>query len=304
MSNLVKAVLIINAKKGWSNEARVKAAAKRKMKFSQFKEKTLAKAQKKADSLFKEAQKLHDKGMSLIHDSNQVWGSRSDTLYKKADRTMRQGDTALYQAESLSRRVKKVRDRSASKGITSNAKKKQKSEKCPDCGTKMVNGSCPECDEPTENAKKKGWSDAARKKAAATRKRKSVKKNVDNFMKRKSSAVPSKLDLRTPLNKVARQGASAKSPKSVNTVKQSRQDYSLTPGHVPKKGHYIDFYGGQTKSGGHILHGVKVRGDQDSNVMAARKRVEKALGKKLKIDPRTGFPSFSLYKNGKEIGAG
>lgn len=64
-----------------------------------------------------------------------------------------------------------------------NAKKKS-SKKCPECGSMMKNGECPECDseEMTENAKKggksKGWTDSARKKAAATRKRKKSGKTI------------------------------------------------------------------------------------------------------------------------------
>lgn len=175
MSNLVKAVLILNAKKGWSDSARKKSAAKRKrMSFTEFREKTLAKAGKSAQKLFKESDKLYDKGQNLISESNQVWGSRSDTLYKKADRTMRKGDAALYQASSLERRIKKIRERYP----TSN-KKKSQGKCCPDCGTTMKNGKCPECDseEMTENVGKKGrkggkgWSEAARKKAAMVRKR-------------------------------------------------------------------------------------------------------------------------------------
>lgn len=175
-----------NAKKGWSNEARVKAAAtrkaKKKMTFTKFKEETLKVAQKKAAALFKEADKLHDKGRDLIDASNQVWGSKSDNLYKKADRTMRQGDSALYKAESLHKRVKKILERNKP---TTNAKKRAPGSGMPP-------------------KPRKGWSDIARKKAAAKRKTKSKVAGKKKSMNLSSQVAYGSIDYREATNKITK----------------------------------------------------------------------------------------------------
>ena len=42
----------------------------------------------------------------------------------------------------------------------------------------------------------------------------------------------------------------------------------------------------------------------DEEIEAVRIRVEKRLGRFLPEDPRTGFPSFTIYADGEEVGGG
>lgn len=42
----------------------------------------------------------------------------------------------------------------------------------------------------------------------------------------------------------------------------------------------------------------------DQAIEAARLAAEQHLGQPLKVDPRQDFPSFTLYKDGEEIGGG
>lgn len=42
----------------------------------------------------------------------------------------------------------------------------------------------------------------------------------------------------------------------------------------------------------------------DADIEAARLAVEDRIGRKLPVDPRTGFPSFTIYADGEEYGGG
>ncbi|CAB4190023.1 hypothetical protein UFOVP1196_26 [uncultured Caudovirales phage] len=42
----------------------------------------------------------------------------------------------------------------------------------------------------------------------------------------------------------------------------------------------------------------------DEFIEAARLEVERQMGAPLSVDPRTDFPSFTVYENGAELGEG
>jgi hypothetical protein len=42
----------------------------------------------------------------------------------------------------------------------------------------------------------------------------------------------------------------------------------------------------------------------DEAMEAARQEAERLLGRKLPLDPKTGYPSFTVYRDGVEIGGG
>jgi hypothetical protein len=44
--------------------------------------------------------------------------------------------------------------------------------------------------------------------------------------------------------------------------------------------------------------------EEDAAVESARVQLEKINGQKFPTDPKTGFPSFTLYQDGVEIGGG
>ena len=123
-----------------------------------------------------------------------------------------------------------------------NAKKKS-SKKCPECGSMMKNGECPECDseEMTENAKKggksKGWTEEARKKAAMTRKRKSGEadyrsknlKSTVSYLKDRVKATPAHLPAAQEYKRALAdaEGALSKLNKKVATQSGAKRKASI-----------------------------------------------------------------------------
>lgn len=45
-------------------------------------------------------------------------------------------------------------------------------------------------------------------------------------------------------------------------------------------------------------------GEEDAAIESARVQLEKINGQKFSTDPKTDFPSFTLYQDGVEIGGG
>jgi hypothetical protein len=65
--------------------------------------------------------------------------------------------------------------------------------------------------------------------------------------------------------------------------------------------YYIEFDLGRDKTSERL----KMKEFTDKAIQAARKRLEKKLGKKINEDPSTGFPSFVVFdEDGEEIGGG
>ena len=49
---------------------------------------------------------------------------------------------------------------------------------------------------------------------------------------------------------------------------------------------------------------IPIRENTDAEIVNAKDKIERWLNKKLPKDDRTGFPSFTVYENGQEIGGG
>jgi hypothetical protein len=65
--------------------------------------------------------------------------------------------------------------------------------------------------------------------------------------------------------------------------------------------YYIEFDLGRDKTSERL----KMKEFTDKAILAARKRLEKKLGKKINDCPKTGFPSFTVYdEDGEEVGGG
>lgn len=64
---------------------------------------------------------------------------------------------------------------------------------------------------------------------------------------------------------------------------------------LPSKGMYVKFDGHPNY---HKFDGT------DKSLESALKKIEKAIGKKLELDPKSDFPSFTYYEDGEEMGGG
>lgn len=65
---------------------------------------------------------------------------------------------------------------------------------------------------------------------------------------------------------------------------------------LPQKGIYIKFDDAPN------YH--RVYGEMDTDFEKAKLRVERALGRPLKVDPKSGWPNFTYYGDGEELGGG